>query len=168
MPSALESSSFQTTATDSGVSGILDATVTGLQVLDPTEGNEQTTLLEVDDEFDVLVTWQLTGTSTTTAGGFWLVSLYSDDIDGVGAMTGLLATSPPIPIVGAPSPLNFQYLFKIVPPTPQVGLYDLVVTINHSPTGNPAQLSEMYGFAESTPINIRSIAVETAVGAESA
>jgi hypothetical protein len=31
----------------------------------------------------------------------------------------------------------------------------LTVTINHSPTGNAGQLDEMFGFAESTPIDIK-------------
>jgi hypothetical protein len=33
-------------------------------------------------------------------------------------------------------------------------LYVLTATINHSPTGDPAALSEMYGYAEATPIEI--------------
>ena len=157
----MNSSSFQTPVTDFGVPGILDAQVTSIDVLDPTENNERTSLLEVDDEFDVQLTWQLTGAATPVVGGYWIVSLYSDDKDGVGAMTGLIAGPATIPIVGGVSPLTFQYTFQVPPPTPQVGLYELTATINHSPTGNPAQLSEMFGFAEATPINIRQTVVET-------
>ena len=132
-----------------------------MDVLDPTENNERTSLLEVDDEFDVVLTWQLTGAATPVVGGFWIVSLYSDDKDGVGGMTGLIAGPATIPIVGGVSPLTFQHTFQVPPPTPQVGLYELTATINHSPTGNPNQLSEMFGFAETTPINIRQTVVET-------
>jgi hypothetical protein len=162
--SALESSSFQTPATDfPGGKAILDGNVLDLQVLDPTEGNEQTSLLEVDDEFDVQVTWQLTGANTPVTAGTWIVSLYSDDIDGVGLMNGLIAGPASIPFNGGPSPLIFQHTFQVVPPTPKEGLYQLVCAINFSPVGDPNQLAEMYGFAESTPINIRSIVVETPV-----
>jgi hypothetical protein len=157
----LQSSSFQTPVTDFGVAGILDAQVTGMDVLDPTENNEKTSLLEVDDEFDVVLTWQLTGAATPVVGGFWIVSLYCDDKDGVGAMNGLIAGPAVIPNTPGVSPLTFTHTFKVPPPTPQVGLYELTATINHSPTGNPNQLSEMFGFAEATPINIRQIVVES-------
>jgi len=157
----LQSGSLQTTMTDSGLSGYLDGQVTGMDVLDPTEGNERTSLLEDDDEFDVQLTWQLTGSSTPVVGGTWIVALYSDDIDGVGPMTGLIAGPALIPIVGGVSPLTFQHTFKVPPPTPKVGIYKLTATISHSPTGNANKLSEMFGYAESTPINIRSTVVET-------
>ena len=157
----LQSGSLQTTMTDSGLSGYLDGQVTGMDVLDPTEGNERTSLLEDDDEFDVQLTWQLTGSSTPVVGGTWIVALYSDDIDGVGPMTGLIAGPAIIPIVGGVSPLTFQHTFKVPPPTPKVGIYKLTATISHSPTGNANKLSEMFGYAESTPINIRSTVVET-------
>jgi len=157
----LQSGSLQTTMTDSGLSGYLDGQVTGMDVLDPTEGNEKTSLLEDDDEFDVQLTWQLIGSSTPVVGGTWIVALYSDDIDGVGPMTGLIAGPALIPIVGGVSPLTFQHTFKVPPPTPKVGIYKLTATISHSPTGNANKLSEMFGYAESTPINIRSTVVET-------
>jgi hypothetical protein len=44
---------------------------------------------------------------------------------------------------------------------PKVGVYKLTATINHSPTGNPAQLDEMFGFAESTPIQITDPVIES-------
>ena len=160
----LLSGSLQTPATDTlgSPNAVLDGKVTGMDVLDPTENNEKTSLLEVDDEFDVQVTWELDGAATTVLGGSWVVSLYSDDMDGVGAMVGPIGGGPAIiPIVGAPSPLVFQYTFKVPPPTPQVGIYKLTAVINHSPTGDPNQLTEMFGFAESTPINIRKTVVET-------
>jgi hypothetical protein len=160
---SLQSGSLQTPATDAlgSPNAVLDGKVTGIDVLDPTENNEKTNLLEVDDEFDVQVTWELDGAATTVVGGSWIVSLYSDDMDGVGAMKGRIAGPDVIPIVGSTSPLVFQHTFKMPPPTPQVGLYKLTAVINHSPTGNPNQLTEMYGFAESTPIDIRQITVET-------
>jgi hypothetical protein len=157
----LQSGSLQTTMTDSGLPGFLDGQVTGMDVLDPTEGNEKTSLLEDDDEFDVQLTWQLTGSSTPVVGGKWVVALYSDDIDGVGAMTGLISGPALVPIVGNVSPLTFQHTFRVRPPIPKVGIYKLTATISHSPTGDPNRLSEMFGYAEATPINIRHTVVET-------
>ena len=158
---SLQSGSLQTTVTDTGITGILDGQVTGMDVLDPTENNEKTSQLEDDDEFDVQIRWQLTGDSTPVVGGYWIVSLYSDDMDGVGAMTGLLAGPDKIAIVGGVSPLNFKHTFRVSPPKPKVGLYKLIATISHSPTGNPDRLSEMFGFAEATPVNIRHTVVES-------
>jgi len=162
MPSTqLQSGSLQTTVTDTGVGNILDGHVTGLDVLDPTENNEKASLLEVDDEFDVVLSWKLTGNSTPVVGGSWIVALYSDDIDGQGQMTGLIAGPDIIPITGGVSPLTFKYKFHVSPPTPKLGLYQLIAVIKHSPTGDPAKLSEMFGYAESTPIMITKTVVET-------
>jgi hypothetical protein len=157
----LQSGSLQTPVTDFGVTGILDGQVTAMDVLDPTEGNEHTSLLEVDDEFDVQLSWQLSGAATPIVGGTWIVSLYSDDMDGVGAMKGLISGPAAILITGGAGTLTFQYTFKVAPPTPQEGLYKLTATISHSPTGDPAKLSEMFGYAESTPVNITNTVVET-------
>jgi hypothetical protein len=159
---SLQSGSLQTPATDAlgSPNAVLDGKVTGMDVLDPTE-NEKTMLLEVDDEFDVQVTWELDGAATTVLGGSWIVSLYSNDMDGVGTMKGLIAGPDIIPIVGNTSPLSFHHKFHVSPPTPKVGLYKLTAVINHSPTGNPRRLTEMFGFAESSPIDIRRITVET-------
>src|SRR5215510_2072968 len=101
----IHSGSLQTPATDAlgSPNVVLDGKVTGMDVLDPTENNEKTTLLEVDDEFDVQVTWELGGAATTVLGGSWIVSLYSNDMDGVGTMTGLIGGPDVIPIVGSTS-----------------------------------------------------------------
>jgi len=64
-------------------------------------------------------------------------------------------------IVGGVTPLKFQHRFKVPTPKPQVGVYTLTATINHSPTGNQNQLTEMFGFAESTPIQIVQDVVES-------
>ena len=157
----LRSGSLQTTVTDAGVSDILDGQVTGLDVLDPTERNEKTSLLEVDDEFDVVLSWQLTGNSTPVVGGSWIVALYSDDMDGQGQMTGLIAGPDTVSITGGVSPLKFEHKFTVSRPKPQVGLYQLTAVINHSPTSDPKKLSEMFGYAESTPIMINKTVVET-------
>ena len=162
MPSTqLRSGSLQTTVTDTGVANILDGQVTGLDVFDTTENNEKTSLLEVDDEFDVVLSWQLTGNSTPVVGGSWIVALYSDDMDGQGQMTGLIAGPDIIPITGGVSPLTFEHKFQVSPPEPKVGLYQLIAVIKHSPTGDPAKLSEMFGYAESTPVMITQTVVET-------
>ena len=157
----LLSSSLQTPVTDFGVAGTLDGQVTAMDVLDPTESNDKTSLLEVDDEFDVRLTWKLTGAGTPDVRGSWIVSLYSAAIDGVGAMTGLIAGPATIPITGGESPLMFEHTFRVTPPTPKVGLYKLTAAISHSPTGDPAKLSEMSGYADATPVNIRKTVVES-------
>jgi hypothetical protein len=154
---------METPVTDFHVHGILEGKVTGLKVLDPTEHKEKTSLLEVDDPFDVELTWELKGAATTVTGGAWVVTLYSNDIDGVGTMTGKIAGPAIVHITGGVGPLEFKHLFKVKPPIPKVGLYQLTATINHSPTGDPAKLSEMFGYAESTPIDIRKINVEPEV-----
>ncbi len=158
---SLQSGSLQTPVTDFNVPGILDGQVTGMDVLDPTENNEKTALLEVDDEFDVQLSWQLTGAATPIVGGTWIVSLYSSDMDGVGAMKGLISGPAIIPITGAAGTLSFKHTFKVAPPVPKEGLYKLTATVSHSPTGDPNKLSEMFGFAESTPVEIRRTVVET-------
>jgi hypothetical protein len=154
---ALQSSSFQTP--DSEIFGspnpVLNGQVTTLNVLDPTNGDRRTSLLDVTNPFEVQVHWELDGSGTTVLGGGWIVSLYGDDIDGVGQMVGLIEGPAVIPVVGGLSPLKFHHRFHVNPPTPQVGLYTLTVTINHSPTSDPNDLDEMFGFAESTPIDIK-------------
>lgn len=157
----IQSGSLQTPVTDFNVPGILDGQVTGMDVLDATEGNEKISLLEEDDEFDVQLSWQLSGAATPVVGGFWLVTLYCNAIDGVGTMTSPLDSAPPIAITGGPGTLPFQYTFKVAPPKPKVGVYKLTATISHSPTGDPNNLSEMFGYAESTPIMITKTVAET-------
>jgi hypothetical protein len=76
-------------------------------------------------------------------------------------MTGLIAGPAAVPITGNVSPLKFEHTFQVAPPKPRVGLYKLTATISHSPTGDPARLSEMFGFAESTPIDIKNTVVES-------
>jgi hypothetical protein len=159
---SLQSSALQTPATDFGKPGILDGRVTSMVVLDSTEQNEITALLESDDEFAVRLEWQLSGAATTVVGGFWVVSLYSKNMDNLGLMQGLIGGPDVIAIQPAPSPLTYEHTFHVRPPRPRQGIYKLVATINHSPTGNPAKVSEMFGFAESTPIDIRDYVVESA------
>lgn len=152
----LQSAVFQTPVDP----GILDGQVTSMEVLDPTESNEETSLLEVDDPFAVRLTWQVTGASTPSLGGSWVVSLYSHNLSGTGGMSGLIAEPATIPITGGAGPLTFRHTFAVAPPTPKEGLYKLIATINHSPTGDPAQLSEIVGYAEATPVSILGVVME--------
>ncbi len=158
---SIQSGALQTPVTDFNVRGILDGQVTGMDVLDPTENNKKTSQLEVDDKFDVRLTWQLSGAATPVVGGSWIVSLYSNDMDGLGAMKGLIDGPAVIAVTGGAGTLTFEHTFHVTPPTPQEGLYKLTATINHSPTGDMALLSEMFGYAESTPVKITSSVVET-------
>ena len=66
-----------------------------------------------------------------------------------------------IPVTGGITPLKFDHTFKVAPPAPKEGLYKLTATISHSPTADPTKLSEMFGFAESTPVDIRNTVVES-------
>lgn len=157
---SLESGALQTPVTDFKVHGILDGEVKSMVVLDPTEKNEKTALLESDDEFKVQLTWELSGAATTVVGGYWVVSLYSKNMDNVGPMQGLIAGPEVIAIHPGPGPLLYKHTFRVRPPRPRQGLYKLTATINHSPTGDPTKVSEMFGFAESTPIDIREHVVE--------
>jgi hypothetical protein len=157
----LASSSFQTPWTDTVVPATLAGAVTAMTVIDVTEG-EPTSLIEIGEPFAVRLDWNLTGIGTPVVGGFWLVQLFIDDIDGVGPTHGVLGTAPPIPIVGGVSPLNFSFTFNIGANVVQAGLYQLSAAINHSPvSNNPNLLTEMVGFAESTPVKFTRTVVET-------
>jgi hypothetical protein len=90
-----------------------------------------------------------------------VVTLYSKNMDGEGKMQGRIAGPAIFQIVGQPGKVKFEHTFHIAPPEPKQGLYKLTATINHSPTGDPKKLSEMFGYAESTPVDIRKIKEET-------
>ena len=148
--------SFQTYATDFGIPGILDGTITGLTVLDPTENNEATLLLEEDDPYAVKVNWQVTGAGLCSLGGTWQVTLYIDDIDGVGTTHGQLGATVNIPVVGCQQ--NYTTTFTQPGNSVSLGVYQFVVTINHSPQGATTpppldqQLTENVGYAQSSPV----------------
>ena len=165
---ALANSSFQTPWTDTVVPNTLAGQVTAMVVIDPTENlpaGEVTNLIELGEPFEVRVDWQLTGIGTPVVGGFWRVQLFIDDIDGIGPTHGPLGTEAVIPITGGVSPLTFSQRFSIAANAVQAGLYQLSASINHSPVNNNAnQLTEMVGFAQSTPVKFTLTVVES-VGA---
>jgi hypothetical protein len=142
--------SFQTYGTDTGP-GILDAQITGLTVLDPTE-NEATLLLEEDDPFAVQVDWVLSGTGLCSLGGTWQVSLYIKDVDGQpGATSGQLGATVNIAVNGCQP--NYSTTFNQPGNTVQPGVYQFIVAINHSPQNGPlTSLTENVGFAQSSPV----------------
>jgi hypothetical protein len=127
-------------------------------VIDTTEG-EATLLLEPDEPFDVQVDWQLSGAGLCSFGGTWHVSLYIDDIDGVGPTHGQLGSTIDVAVVGCQA--NYSVTFHIPGNSVQDGVYQLVVTINHSPQGLPAtSLTENVGFAQSSPIKVTTTVAE--------
>jgi hypothetical protein len=96
--------SFQTPADPDIGPGILTGTVTNLVVRDTTESfppGEKTSLLEPDDSFSVEIDWQLAGPLVWVVGGYWVLGLFIDDIDGVGQTSGPL--SPPVIIPVPPA-----------------------------------------------------------------
>jgi hypothetical protein len=99
----LQSGSLQTPVTDSGVSGILDGQVTAMDVLDPTENNEKTALLEVDDEVFLVrghgrpAASVITSERGVTAGCVrWALSYFHDDHT-LPASSLLALLTPPVP-----------------------------------------------------------------------
>src|SRR5215469_10129807 len=156
MPAPFQTS-FQTYATDFGIPGILDGAITGLTVLDPTENNEPTLLLEEDDPYAVEVDWQVTGAGLCSLGGTWQVALCISSVDGqTGAAHGQVGATAFVPVVGCQQ--NYSVTFTQPGNSVQAGLYQFVVSINHSPQGATApppldqQLTENVGFAQSSPV----------------
>ncbi len=158
MPQPFQSS-FQTFATDIPFPNILDAKFTDLTVLDTTE-NEATLLLEVDEPFAVNVAWSLSGTALNTIGGTWFVALFIDDIDGVGTTSGQLGTTAQVSVNGGQS--DYSTAFSIGPNIVTPGVYQFVVTINHTPENdpNPNDLTENVGFAQSQPVKFTAVVKE--------
>jgi hypothetical protein len=152
-------SSFQTFATDIPFPNILDAKFTDFTVRDTTE-NEPTLLLEVNEPFDVEVGWSLSGTALCSIGGTWWVALFIDDIDGVGTTSGQLGTTAQIPVNGCQA--NYSTVFSIRANSVAAGVYQLVVTVNHTPQNdpNPNDLTENVGFAQSPPIKFTAVVKE--------
>jgi hypothetical protein len=161
MPSPqLLTSSFQTTATDQ-FPVLLSGSIDALTIMDPTENNEVTSLHETDDAVAVKIDWQLFGAAVWTTGGTWELALYIDDIDGIGPTSGLLSSAT-IAVTVSSDPMKYSHTFAVPANTVKPGVYQLVVTINHSPAGGPVgKLTEMVGFAESTPIKFTNTLAES-------
>jgi hypothetical protein len=152
-------SSFQTFATDIPFPNILDAQFTELTVLDTIE-NEATLLLEVDEPFAVKIAWSLSGTALNTIGGTWFVALFIDDVDGVGTTAGQLGATVQVPVNGGQSAYDTTFSIPANSVTP--GVYQFVVTINHTPENdpNPNDLTENVGFAQSQPVKFTLVVKE--------
>jgi hypothetical protein len=161
----IASSSFQTPADDTILPGNLHGNVTRLDVQDPTEAGERTSLIELGDPFDVVVDWTLQGPFTPVVGGTWELSLYIDDIDGKGPTSGQLGATQNVAVKAGPGTPPVQQgpvKFSIPGGAVGAGLYQLVVTINHRAQGfPPGSLTEMVGFAESTPVKFTPAVVES-------
>jgi hypothetical protein len=156
---------FQTPADPDIGPGILTGTITAMIVRDTSEApapGEVTSLLEPDDPFSVELDWNLAGPLVWTVGGYWVLGLYIDDIDGVGTTSGPLAPQVVVPVPPTTSdPMSYTYTFNIAANSVTDGVYQLTAVINHSSDANPAHLTEMVGFAESGPVKFTTITAET-------
>lgn len=156
--------SFQTPADPDIGPGILTGTITDLIVRDTSEPpapGEKTLLLEPDDPFSVEIDWQLAGPLVWVVGGFWILGLFIDDMDGVGQTSGQLGTAT-IPVPPTTSdPMAYSFVFNVPGNSVTDGVYQLTVVINHSPDGNPNNLTEMVGFAESGPVKYTTTIAES-------
>jgi len=95
-------------------------------------------------------------------GGFWVLGLFIDDIDGVGTTSGPLSAPAVIPVPPTTSdPMTYTFTFNIPANSVTDGVYQLTAVINHSPDGNPANLTEMVGFAESGPVKYTTTIAES-------
>lgn len=171
MPAPFQTS-FQTFATDFGIKGILDAAVTNLAILDPTENNEITLLVETDDPYVLQVDWQVTGAAVPSLGGTWLVSAFINDIDGNtaathGALAGAVDVQVPVSsgTIINPGQTNYSVKFTQAAGSVVAGLYQFVVAINHVRQGATPpldnKLTENVGFAQSSPVKFTKTTDET-------
>jgi len=83
---------------------------------------------------------------------------YIDDIDGVGTTHGQLGATVNIPVVGCQK--DYTATFNQPGNSVSLGVYQFVVTINHSPQGATTpppldqQLTENVGYAQSSPVKV--------------
>lgn len=156
---------FQTPADPDIGPGILTGTITAMIVRDTTESyppGETTSLLEPDDSFSVELDWQLAGPLVWVVGGYWCLGLFIDDIDGVGTTSGPLSTPAPFAVPPTTSdPMTYTYTFDVPANSVTEGVYQLTAVINHSPDGDPNNLTEMVGFAESGPVKFTTTTAES-------
>ena len=125
MPAPFQTS-FQTFATDFGITGILDASITNLAILDPTENNEVILLVETDDPSVLQIDWQVSGAAVPSLGGTWLVSAFINDIDGNpaathGPLTGVVDVQVPVSSGTIVNPGLTKYSQKFTQPAGSVG-----------------------------------------------
>jgi hypothetical protein len=112
----------------------LDASIT-VEVLDPAEGDQRVRIVETIDPFAVQVKWCLWGALVGSLVGCWNVSVYIDDIDGVGPTHGLLGSarvaveSQPVVQADDMSQRCYEYRFNLPAGSVGAGIYNLVVVV---------------------------------------
>jgi hypothetical protein len=121
----------------------LDGGIT-MAVLDPTENDEVIRIVETSDPFSVLVQWCICGPIAHAICGTWEVSLFIDDIDGVGPTSGQLGTTVPVPT--GPN-LCYSHRFDFPAHTVGAGVYDLVAIVTFK-TSSGQRLSDTLGYAQ--------------------
>jgi len=57
--------------------------------------------------------------------------------------------------------MPYSFTFNVPGSSVTDGVYQLTLVINHSPDGNPNNLTEMVGFAESGPVKFTTTIAES-------
>jgi hypothetical protein len=137
----------------------LDASIT-MAVLDPEENDEVIRIVETTARFSVLVQWCICGPIVPALAGCWNVSLFIDDIDGVGQTHGQLGQVragqvDSAPLQGPFPPESFKRCyttrFDFPPGTVTAGVYNLIaiITLRTGSCGHPGpRLGDTLGYAE--------------------
>jgi hypothetical protein len=135
----------------------LDASIT-VAVLDPTENDEPIRIAETTDPFAVQVEWCICGPLAAGLCGCWNVSVYIDDIDGVGPTHGQLGATRTVqvdivPLTRVPPESSrrcYKLRFDFPAGTVGAGVYNLVVviTLRTGSCANPGpRLGDTLGYA---------------------
>jgi hypothetical protein len=131
-----------------------------MAVVDPTENDEAVRVIETTSSFSVVVQWCICGPIVPELAGCWNVSVFIDDIDGVGSTHGQLGSTratqvDSVPLTTVPTPESHQRCytmrFDFPAATVQVGVYKLVaiITLRIGSCAAPGPLvGDTLGYAE--------------------
>ncbi|BCJ49381.1 hypothetical protein Asp14428_08560 [Actinoplanes sp. NBRC 14428] len=114
---------------------------------DPSDPQTMPYIIQTDAPFEMALTWSLDGATASFLGGQWHLSIYIDNVDGVGSTNGLLGTAVVDVDSVAPEPLprTYEYTFHFDPHTVSEGAYQVIAVVRYRNLDVPLQ---MRGFAE--------------------